>query len=1056
MPKQEDKMFKYLIVFLLLPISFISIAQEYKFNKYGQEHGLTDVFVNTINQDENGYLIVGTSQGVGFYDGSHFFMTTKEEGLIDNFISSSFKDSKGNIWFGHNQGGVTKYFNEDFETFHTGEGIGSVINGIQEDSKGNIWCSTQFFGLFSIGDGKKITFFNEKFEEKMISSLFIDENDFLFISVDGALEVYRFLDTEKGRVLSKIQNISGIEDDVVKIIKLEDGRLLAATRSSGLYSIVQKENIFIENPIQILNLEEDLMIQDVYVNSGRLWISTYGSGVLRTILTNNNCFITEIYTNSNGLIGGNNIKTTYIDREGVLWLGTAGDGLFSKEDNLFTFYFRDKVNEYDASYVDVTETEIWVARDGKLDCYDKQYGKMKFSFDNINSGLPEDKISCFHFIKDSIIVIGTNTEGFYYKYYNDTKFSKFELSDDALSNHVMSLDVDDKNIWVGTQNGVFKVNIVANEVKKFSMSDGLSHNSVRNIFVGKNNEVYVGTNSAFLNIIKDNKVTKMAFKTADSDDYLSVSVTKIVEDNKGDIWISSSGQGIFCFQDTSILHFDTRDGLLNNYCYGIAIDDKNKIWISHDGGLSSIADITRKIEVFDSRYGLNTKFSVSAIDYLDNEIWFGTQNGVVKYDSKEALKNSVPPITSFRSISINDDKVTKVLSDTTIPSGEHNLEFTFKGISLKNSKGLKYKYILEGYDDDWSDFTQSDAVKYTKVREGDYVFKVKSFNDDGVVGNMKEIRVSIKLPYYKQWWFYPLLLFIIVAIVVGIVKYRERQQQKYLKNLSNELDLRTSELVEQKEKMEEINKDLTDSINYAQRIQSAILPEEELVQRLFPRNFIMFKPRDIVSGDFYWVTEYSGKKIIVFADCTGHGVPGGFMSMIGRILLRETCTVKKLVDPGEILTEIDNGLVNVLRQKDDIDSNKDGMDLGVCVIDTDTDLMSYAGAMRPLYIYRDGVRNTLKGCRHSVGGISQIGKTFKTQEFQLIKEDILYMFSDGFPDQFGGVKGRKMKISVLNELLDQVCLLPFEKQGDEIITFFDTWKKNESQMDDVLMLGLQI
>jgi serine phosphatase RsbU (regulator of sigma subunit) len=112
--------------------------------------------------------------------------------------------------------------------------------------------------------------------------------------------------------------------------------------------------------------------------------------------------------------------------------------------------------------------------------------------------------------------------------------------------------------------------------------------------------------------------------------------------------------------------------------------------------------------------------------------------------------------------------------------------------------------------------------------------------------------------------------------------------------------------------------------------------------------------------------------------------------------------------------------------------------------------------MRPLYIYRDGVRNSLKGNRHSVGGISQVGKIFDSQSFQLLKEDILYMFSDGFPDQFGGSKGRKMKISVLNELLDQVCQLPFEKQGPEINTFFETWKRNEPQMDDVLMIGLQI
>lgn len=1050
-------MFKIILVFSLILFSSLLKAQEYKFNLYDQEKGLSDNFINTIDQDENGYLIVGTSQGVGFYDGTEFQMMTTDDNLVDNNISTSFKDSKGNIWFGHNQGGITKYYDEKFEIIHPGEGISSIINGIQEDSKGNIWFSTQSFGLFSRGEDNKINFFNQKFEEKLISSLFIDDNDFLFIGVDGKLEVHKFVEGKKGKVLSKIQSINDIDDDVVKIIKLENGRLIAATKNTGLYAVDQKENIFVVTPINISNLNEDLMIQDIYLNSGRLWISTYGSGVLRTILTNNNCFISETYTNKNGLGGDDNIQVTFIDREGVLWIGTYGNGIYSKEDNFFTFYFRDRVNENDISYLDAKETEIWIARKGKIDCFDKQYGENKYSYTVENSDLPDDNITCFYFVRDSILLVGTESSGFYYKFMNEDRFSKFELSDDILSSHITAIAAGENHVWVGTQNGVYKIDIATRNLRRYSMSDGLSHNSVKNIYVAKDKTVYIGTNvSAFLNLIRGEEVSKVPFKTDGNDDYISVTVTKIIEDRDANIWVSSKGMGLFCFKDTSIKHFDTRDGILNNYCYGIAIDDKDKIWISHDGGISSIDTKSEKVEVFDSRYGLDTRFSISAIDQIKNEVWFGTQNGVVRYNSKEALKNSVPPITSFRYVIINDEKNASIIGDTLLPSGEHNLEFVYKGISLKNSKGLKYKYILEGYDDDWSELTEGDSKKYTKVREGDYVFKVKSYNDDGVEGNMITVNISISLPYYQRWWFYPALFLLTVAIVVVIVKYRERQQQNYLKNLSNELNLRTSELVEQKEKMEEINKDLTDSINYAKRIQTAILPEHKLFQRMYPQNFILFKPRDIVSGDFYWVTEYLGKKIIVFADCTGHGVPGGFMSMIGRILLRETCTVKKLIDPGVILDEIDKGLVNVLRQKDDIDSNKDGMDLGVCVIDSETNLLSYAGAMRPLYIYRHGIRTTLKGSRYSVGGISQIEKVFKTQEFQLIKEDILYMFSDGFPDQFGGSKGRKMKISVLNELLDQVCQLPFEKQGSEINTFFETWKRDEAQMDDVLMIGVQI
>lgn len=1048
---------KLLLVYLLFQLSYLINAQEYKFNSFGQEEGLTDLFINTLDQAENGYLMVGTSQGVGFYDGSHFEMKTTEHNLVHNLISTSFKDSKGAIWYGHDQGGITKYSNGTFNVVHTGEGIEKKIEGISEDSKGNMWVATQGFGIFAIDSTNKATFFNEKFKDRLISTIYVDENDFIFLGIDNKLQVYKSIEGKKGKVLSKIQNISAIDDQISKIIPLENGRMIVATKTSGLYAIDQKESIFVVTPIKISNLEEDLFIQDIYINSGRLWISTYGIGLLRTILTNNNCFVSEIYNNNNGLKGNDNIQVTFVDREGVLWLGTFGDGLFSKEDNLFTFYYRNKIKDAEVNYIDVKDTEVWIAQEKEIHCYDKQYGNLKYIYNTEKNGLPDDKISCFNFVKDSIVLVGYKSKGFYFKFKEEEQFTPFKLSDDDLSNKITAISVDDNFVWIGTQNGVFRANIETRESKSFSMRDGLSYNSIQSIYVSENKEVYVGGPGAYLNIIdKGDKVSNLPYKINNDDELLPVNVTKIKGTENGNIWVSTNGQGVFCFADTIIKHYDIRDGLFSNYCYGVSQDDRGNVWVSHDGGLSSIKLNDDKVEVYSKRFGLNTRFSKTAIDNFANEIWFGSENGAVRYNSKEILKNSMPPITSFSQIIINEDTLDLTLRDTLLPFNEHDLEFFFKGVSLKNSLGLKYKCILEGYDDDWSEFSEDKIKKYTKVREGDYIFKVKSYNDDGVEGNLISMNISIALPYYKKWWFYPALILIVISIIVFIVKYRERQHLNYLNNLSNELELRTVELVEQKEKMEEINKDLTDSINYAQRIQSAILPEDEFVKELFPNSFVLFKPRDIVSGDFYWIREYFGKKIVVFADCTGHGVPGGFMSMIGRILLRETCTVKNLRDPGVILDEIDKGLVNVLKQTDDIDSNKDGMDLGVCVIDSRTNVLSYAGAMRPLYIYRDGERKVLKGNRHSVGGISQNKKVFDAQSFQLEKEDILYMFSDGFPDQFGGSKGRKMKISVLNELLDQVCQMPFEQQELEIDTFFETWKRGEPQMDDVLMIGLKV
>ena len=1031
---------------------FSAYSQEYKFKLYSDEEGLSDKFIYTINQDESGYLVVGTGEGVGFYDGEKFRIKTKEDGLADNYISASLKDSKGNIWFGHIQGGISKYVDNKFELIHPGDGINSMINGIQEDSKGNIWFSSQSFGVFVREVDKKITFFSEKFDNRNISSIFIDENDLVFIGVDDQLEIYKIIDSEDGKILSKIQNIGSIEDEVVKVINLDNGNLLIATRVSGMYIVEKKEEIYVSTKVKISNLEEDLAINDISISAGRLWIST-DQGLFRSILTNNNCFVSENYKSDNGLSDYNSISVSFVDREGVLWVGTIGDGLYSKVNNLFTFYFREKLRDNKVSYLLAEKTEIWTAGIGVIRCYDKQYAKLKFEYTVADHDLPNDEITCFLLLKDSLLILGTKSHGFYYKYKEQNKFSNFPLSDDVLSKSITSIAADGNDVWIGTANGAYQVNIQTQEMNRYSMGDGLAHNEIKSLYINQG-KVYIGTSSAFLNIIEDGKIIKKSYQGANDEEYLLVNVTKIFEDKKNNVWVSSE-EGVFCFTDTSILHFGVEEGLFNNRCYGIVLDDKNKIWISHESGISSIDLNTMKVEKLGYSYGLDARFCKSSIDQVNNEVWFGTQNGVIKYNSKEAIKNITPPITTLTQVIINDEQV-PLSEEINLPSGEHNFEFIFKGISLKNTEGLLYSYILEGYDNSWSKLTAENKMKYTKVREGDYTFKVKSYNADGVEGNQVAIHFKIRTPFYKKWWFYP-LLFILAGLIMGAsMKYREQKHLNYLKDLSTQLDLRTSELVEQKEKMEEINKDLTDSINYAQRIQSAILPEEELVNELFPQNFIIFKPRDIVSGDFYWIAEYFGKKIIVFADCTGHGVPGGFMSMIGRILLRETCTVKNLRDPGVILDEIDKGLVNVLKQKDDYESNKDGMDLGVCVFDSRTNILSYAGAMRPIYIYRDGVRNILKGSRFSVGGISHVPKVFEAKTFQLEENDTLYMFSDGYPDQFGGSRGRKMKIAVLNELLDQVSLMPFEQQGNEIDVFFETWKRNEPQMDDVLVIGVKI
>jgi serine phosphatase RsbU (regulator of sigma subunit) len=220
---------------------------------------------------------------------------------------------------------------------------------------------------------------------------------------------------------------------------------------------------------------------------------------------------------------------------------------------------------------------------------------------------------------------------------------------------------------------------------------------------------------------------------------------------------------------------------------------------------------------------------------------------------------------------------------------------------------------------------------------------------------------------------------------------------------------------------------------------------------------IIFHPRDIVSGDFYWFDKVNDEKfIIVCADSTGHGVPGAFMSMIGSTLLQDIVARKGITRPSEILSLLDKQIFATLNQNVDIGVSNDGMDMVVCEFNVKTRHMRFASAMRPVIMVMGGESYYVKGNRCSVGGESVVEKYFDDQEYYLREGDTIYMFSDGLPDQFGGKDGKKMKIARLKKLLDEVSKLPMNEQKENISSFFFDWKGDYEQVDDILLMGIRV
>lgn len=317
-------------------------------------------------------------------------------------------------------------------------------------------------------------------------------------------------------------------------------------------------------------------------------------------------------------------------------------------------------------------------------------------------------------------------------------------------------------------------------------------------------------------------------------------------------------------------------------------------------------------------------------------------------------------------------------------------------------------------------------------------------------------------------------------LLISQLKENQHLQVSYNKNLSKQVEERTREIEDQKEEITQqsielqyqndkiqeqnyalqgIHKKVTSSINYAKKIQESVLGDQSQIMRQFKDGFILYKPKDIVSGDFYWSHQIGSEKIIICADCTGHGVPGAFMTMIGNLLLKEIIIGEKVTDPKTILYKLDRHLNSTLKnQASEGEKVYDGMDMSVLVIDESTKKAIYSGAKRPLYYKSMGKELVkVKGNKDSIGFIPMSReKVFENTSFSYKANDIFYICSDGFQDQFGGADNRKYMTKKLYKLLSMVTALPCNEQKNLLEKEFDYWKGEHPQTDDVLLIGIQV
>ncbi len=479
------------------------------------------------------------------------------------------------------------------------------------------------------------------------------------------------------------------------------------------------------------------------------------------------------------------------------------------------------------------------------------------------------------------------------------------------------------------------------------------------------------------------------------------------------------------------------------------LDNLNSIYVSEDGDIYAVNG-------FDQLYRITP----------GSRIETGRQFGVFLKDIRELSGNLITP------------------DNINLEYANNALRISISAPSYIKEGSVMFQYYITGLTRRWSEWTGDPVLELPYLPAGEYIISIRAKDILGTISEPLNLPYQIKPPFWQTRWFPVISVLTVVLLFVIILLLREQKlkkdkerleklvrqrtktienQKKILEKHRDNLSKFNREIVTQKKEIEtqrdhifKQNEEMTNSIIYARRIQTAVMPPKEAVEDLLRSYFLIFRPRDIVSGDFYWMTRKNGKVVVVASDCTGHGVPGAFMSMMGVSLLNDIVNVAGVIRPDQILNTLRQKIKATLSQTGRDDEASDGMDIAVCVFDDDRKNLQYAGAYIPMYLIRKGKLIEYKPDKMPVGIHVLEKDSFTLYELGLLPGDKFYIFSDGLVDQFGGPQGKKFKIRPFKELLLRIHELSMTEQKKEIENTLDRWQAAHEQVDDILVIGICI
>jgi ligand-binding sensor domain-containing protein/serine phosphatase RsbU (regulator of sigma subunit) len=1004
-------------------------AQTYDIRTFGIDEGLPQAEVNHMIQDSRGHLVVATNGGgAALFDGSGFAVIGMAEGLPDVKVTHVAAGPDGSLWLAHPGHGLSRGTGQAPLSFSALAGLPSQqVNTLLADGDSVLWAGT-FGGLCAVR-GKDLRL--------LTKADGLPSDDIRAICRDraGALWVGTY-----GGGVARLDNgtfvpfgiEAGLTDGFISDLFLaRDGRMLVATASGVLVwdgqSFAPLRNA---GAVRVNAMAEDAQ--------GNIWLATPEGALMVGDLGR------ELLSDRNGLPHPE-VLSICIDREQNIWFGTRK--------GLARLAHRAMAHFAPQGRPALEPSAFGRLPDGTLVLTDRTGGALRIDGNAFIPIVNDADVASHPFSSlatgaDGRLWLGTSDFGGLFSI-SDGKVSIYSDEPGLMDNSISALVTGaDSRLIIGTPGGL-------------SYFDGdrfvpgpsdLGHITALTPTVGS--DVLVGTLSgAVLHLHADRADTVHSAK---------VPITALVAMPDGRKAIGTDGEGVVVIGKESRFAVTEADGLTSRFVRSLVWDGRH-LWAGTAKGVSRLllgADSAQVLAITQAHGFSGSECLPGALMTDGDMLWVGTIKGVTRINKSLVGRDTVQPVVFLTSVQLLLQEVNSGAGTSALPHSldlghdDNHLRFSFKAISLTNPELITYRWRLVGYDVEWNEGS-SGVANYPNLPHGEYVFEVVACNSDGVCTEAPvQFSFRIRPPFWKTVWFYVVVAFAVMTTVVLWVRWRERRLLALNRELEDKVDLRTRELKEQRDLVEEKNRHITEGIEYARNIQMAILPSASELDRAFSEHFVIYMPKDTVGGDFYWAYTSGTVTWAVAADCTGHGVAGAFMSMIGSDLLNQLIIEQGATSPAAVLRELDRGIKLAFAQSAKEFENDQGMDVAMVRLDRASRHITFAGAMRPLLVVGQEVNET-EGDRHTISSAEHGPVAFTDRSITLAEGETVYIYSDGLCDQFGGPRGKKFGSKQLRELIAAMNGQPLAAQHDALLSAITAWKGQEPQQDDIMILAFR-